>query len=173
MKTKNVYKTSENNRARFILGDNGNNPLICIGINPSTATSDEYDQTMATLMFVSMINNFDGYVMLNLYPQRSTDPRLLHKHAKKDLIETNIKTISEFINFKHLTIWCAWGTLIEKRRYLKELLIQIVNLPELKNCTWVKRGMLTKYGHPHHPLYVKSNAEFEEFEIQEYIRHLK
>lgn len=69
MKTKKLYKTSENNRALFILGDDGNNPLICIGVNPSTATSDEYDQTMTTLMFISMINDFDGHVMLNLYPQ--------------------------------------------------------------------------------------------------------
>lgn len=64
------------------------------------------------------------------------------------------------------------GTLIEKRPYLKELLLQIVSLHELENCTWAKKGKLTKNGHPHHPLYVKSDVEFELFDIKKYLRDI-
>jgi hypothetical protein len=66
-------------------------------------------------------------------------------------------------------VWAAWGSLIEKREYLITLLLSIVNMPELQNCSWVIRGKPTKDGHPHHPLYVNKEEPFSSFDITRYM----
>lgn len=32
-----IYKNTSDNKSRFVLGTKGDKPLICFGINPSTA----------------------------------------------------------------------------------------------------------------------------------------
>lgn len=169
-----IYEISNDNSARFILGTKGNNPLICIGVNPSTATPTELDPTLRKLRSVAedSENEFDSFIMLNLYPQRSTIPDELHKQPNKQLIEKNKRVISKFINSQGFTIWVAWGGLIKKRKYLKICLKEIIELPELKNCRYVKRGPTLKAGHPHHPLYVKKDSKIEMFDINKYLKSI-
>ena len=59
---------------RFILGESGANPIICFGINPSTANDIKYDPTILKIRKIASENNCDGWIMLNLYPQRATNP---------------------------------------------------------------------------------------------------
>lgn len=40
------YKNDKDNTIRYILGEEGNKPLFCIGINPSTAEPDNLDSTL-------------------------------------------------------------------------------------------------------------------------------
>ncbi len=35
----------QQHKERFILGEAGENPLVCIGVNPSTAEPDKLDNT--------------------------------------------------------------------------------------------------------------------------------
>lgn len=53
------------------------NPLIIIALNPSTADEKLPDDTMKRVVPYMEINGFDGFVMLNLYPLRSTNPKVL------------------------------------------------------------------------------------------------
>ena len=78
-------------------------------------------------------------------------------------------SFASLISGKELTLWAAWGSLINKRPYLTELVQDIASLPELQNCKWVSRGKPTKDGHPHHPLYVKKEAPFASFDISRYV----
>ena len=48
---------------RYILGTRGSDPLICIGINPSTAAPDDLDNTLKS---VSRIAAGNGVVRLGL-----------------------------------------------------------------------------------------------------------
>ena len=59
---------------RYVLGQPGNNNLLVIGVNPSTATPEEPDQTIKKVMEISKANGYGGWIMVNLYPQRSTNP---------------------------------------------------------------------------------------------------
>ena len=60
--------------ARFMLGEVGENPIICFGINPSTANDEKDDPTISKIRKIASENNCDGWIMLNLYPQRATNP---------------------------------------------------------------------------------------------------
>ena len=72
--------------ARFVLGEVGNNPLVCFGINSSTAKppnssdSDPEENLDPTVKRVRRCSRdgFDGWIMLNVYPQRATDPERIH-----------------------------------------------------------------------------------------------
>ena len=71
-----LYEKNRNNTARYILGETGKKPLVCVGINPSTAAPNNLDRTLTNVKRFSELNGYDGWLMLNVYPQRSTDPRL-------------------------------------------------------------------------------------------------
>ena len=59
---------------RYILGTRGSNPLICIGINPSTARPGALDPTLKSVERIAANNGYDSFIMFNVYPQRATDP---------------------------------------------------------------------------------------------------
>lgn len=41
-----IYSNSPDNKERHILGEKGDNSLICVRVNPSTAESDNLDPTL-------------------------------------------------------------------------------------------------------------------------------
>ena len=58
---------------RYILGTRGEKPLICIGINPSTAAPDDLDNTLKSVERVALHNGYDSFIMFNVYaPIRTT-----------------------------------------------------------------------------------------------------
>ena len=59
---------------RYILGTRGEKPLICIGINPSTAAPDDLDNTLKSVERVALHNGYDSFIMFNVYAQRATNP---------------------------------------------------------------------------------------------------
>ena len=59
---------------RYVLGRVGRHPLVCIGINPSTAQPGALDPTLKSVERLANANGFDSWIMFNVYPQRATDP---------------------------------------------------------------------------------------------------
>ena len=167
-----LYERTTDNSARYILGTVGINPLICFGINPSTAEPNALDPTVSNVYRMAVSNGYDSFIMLNVYPQRTTNPNSIHKIFLTELKTENERRIASLIDGKELTLWAAWGGLIKKRPYLMILLKSIIILPELRNCKWVTRGNLTKDGHPHHPLYVKKSVPFTPFDISRYVQSI-
>ena len=45
---------------RYILGTRGSNPLICVGINPSTAAPDDLDNTLKSVARIADANGYDS-----------------------------------------------------------------------------------------------------------------
>lgn len=169
-----IYETNADNSARFVLGEKGSNPLVCIGVNPSTATPEKLDPTLQRVKAWSQRLGYDGWIMLNLYPQRATNPNDLHEKCDDDYAVMNNEKITNCLwNFRKITLWAAWGTLIEKREYLAILLKHINNDFNIyignQKRNWITIGKRSNAGHPHHPLYLRNNAEVAEFDIKEYL----
>jgi len=154
---------------RYSLGQEGRNPLICFGVNPSTAKPNDLDPTVASVARFARDHGYDGWLMFNLYPQRATNPDKMHKHFQKKIHQKNVDVIEKLTKELSADIWCAWGTLIEKRSYLSRCLEDIYEVLAENNCTYFKRGRISKAGHPHHPLYLKKTAPPEPFAMKEYI----
>lgn len=159
---------------RYILGINGDKTIVTIGINPSTAEPDSLDNTIKSVERIALKNGFDSYIMCNVYAQRSTEPSRMDKCFNRMLHQENINAIRWlFEQIKETPIiWAAWGASIERRKYLKNCLNDIVELSKEFNAKWVSAGELKK-GHPHHPLYLKKNTCFIDFDVDRYIDDLK
>ena len=72
-----IYQNDCQDKWRYTLGKAGANPLVVIGLNPSTATQEKADTTVAKAEKVALQQGYDGFIMLNLYPIRATDYRKL------------------------------------------------------------------------------------------------
>ena len=75
MKYENVTMKGNANKFRFSLTKEGDRKLVVFGVNPSTANEQIADLTITKVMGFAERNGFDGFIMLNLYPQRCTNPR--------------------------------------------------------------------------------------------------
>lgn len=169
MSDKWLYQYNKDDNCRFILGTVGKNPLICIGVNPSTAEPNNLDNTLQSVHRIAVQNGHDSWIMLNLYPQRSTDPNKMDEQANEGLIQSNYTYIRETLQqYPNTDIWAAWGTLINKRTYLRECLFHISSIVAECQCRWVTFGNRSKDGHPHHPLYLKMSSCKEFLDIDLY-----
>ena len=173
-KSKWIYIPDKDTDYRCILGTVGKHPLFVVGINPSTARPGEPDNTVKSVERIAKNNGFDSYITLNVYAQRATNPNDMEKEINIQLHEENLKVIESV--FKKCTeppvIWAAWGTLINKRKYLANCLVDIVALADKYNAKWCKVGKVSKDGHPHHPLYLKKDSVVEEFDVKDYIEKI-
>lgn len=169
-----IYENSADNRARYILGESGTRPLVCIGINPSTAEPDKLDPTLRAVKAWSKRLGFDGWIMLNLYPLRATNPDDLPEIANLSLHELNLSKIARCLSGYEgdLSIWAAWGNLITKRPYLIQCFTDVLGTVEInvKIVDWFTVGPKSKLGHPHHPLYLSAKCTPETFYPHLYLR---
>lgn len=154
---------------RYILATRGKRPLICVGINPSTAAPDDLDNTLKSVERVALHNGFDSFVMFNVYPQRATDPNDMDRTPDRALCDENLRWLAAVLAQTDPTMWAAWGTLIEKRPYLPALMREMVALTREKGAPWVTFGRRSKAGHPHHPLYLRKDAVPEPFDVEKYL----
>lgn len=163
-----LYINSKDNKCRFVLGIKGKNPLIFFGINPSTAEPERPDMTIKKIDKIAKNNNYDSWIMLNIYPQRATKPNKLDKTIDETIHKENIEAIKSNID-ENSTIVAAWGNSIKKRPYLFNCLVDIVNAISNKNLTWYSIGKLSMKKNPKHPLYLLFDTKLESFNIGEYI----
>ena len=164
-----MFERAADGSARYVLGTVGVNPLICFGINPSTAVPNAPDRTVARVTRFAAENGYDSWTMLNVYPQIATDPKELDRIHRHELKAENERHIANTIDRRPLTILAAWGGLITSRPYLPSMLEDIVQLTSAAGCTWVSLGALTKDGHPRHPLYVRADTPLQPFDINHYL----
>ena len=76
---------------RYVLGRVGKHPLVCIGINPSTAQPGALDPTLKSVERLAAANGFDSWIMFNVYPQRATDPNDMDKVPDRALCDENLR----------------------------------------------------------------------------------
>ena len=159
---------------RYILGTVGKNPLICIGINPSTAAPDDLDNTLKSVERIAKGNGFDSFIMFNVYAQRATNPDHMDKALNEALHRENMLAFRWILerSGKHPAVWAAWGTIVEKRDYLKSCLSDMVEIGNEYGAIWYHAGKPSVKGHPHHPLYLKKDSLLENFDMEGYLRKI-
>jgi hypothetical protein len=162
---------------RYILGTRGKNPLICIGINPSTAEPDNLDNTLKSVARIAAGNNYDSWIMFNVYAQRATRPDDMDKQLNAQLHKANMAAFEYILQNvaegNRPAIWAAWGTIIEKRKYLPDCVRDMVELGRKYNAQWLCAGKRSAKGHPHHPLYLRKDEKTVEFNVIEYLEGLQ
>lgn len=161
---------------RYILGTRGDNPLICIGINPSTARPGALDPTLKSVERIAQNNGYDSFIMFNVYPQRATDPNAMDAAFNSELHAENLAAfryvLSLYAQGRRPAVWAAWGTLIEKRPYLIPAVLDLVALGEEFGAEWLTFGKRSKAGHPHHPLYLRADSTPEPFDVRGYCKSI-
>ncbi len=172
-----LYVPNAYTEYRYILGTRGENPLICIGINPSTAKPDDLDNTLKSVERTAAFNGFDSFIMFNVYAQRATNPKDMDGEFNTFLHNENMNAfryiLSSYGEGKTPAVWAAWGTIIEKRPYLIPCVKDMIKIGNEFGAKWYTVGKRSVKGHPHHPLYLKNNSPVEDFPIESYILSLE
>ena len=168
-----LYAPNFYSEYRYILGTRGKNPLICIGINPSTARPDDLDNTLKSVERIALGNGFDSFIMFNVYAQRATDPDSMEKNCNYLLHKENLEAFRYVLSISSQpAVWAAWGTIIEKRAYLPECLRDMLQVGMEYGARWYCAGKVSKKGHPHHPLYLRKDETIRPFDVQGYLENL-
>ena len=171
-----LYVPDHYSEYRYILGTRGSRPLICIGVNPSTAIPGRLDNTLKSAERIAHFNGFDSFIMFNVYAQRATDPDDMEKSMNQELHRENMKAFRWILERggAQPAVWAAWGAVIEKRKYLPGCVRDMVRIGQEFGAAWYTAGPRSKAGHPHHPLYLKKDSELEPFrDLENYLAGLE
>ena len=158
---------------RYILGTRGKKPLICVGINPSTARPGALDPTLKSVERIARNSGFDSFIMFNVYAQRATDPDTMERVCNPVLHRENMEAFRYILSLsKAPAVWAAWGAIIEKRAYLPQCVRDMLEIGRQYGARWYCAGAVTKKGHPHHPLYLRKDEKLKPFDVESYLEHL-
>ena len=165
-----LYAPNFYSEYRYILGTRGKNPLICIGINPSTAQPDNLDNTLKSVERIALGNGFDSFIMFNVYAQRATSPDDMEKECNLTLHKENLEAFRYVLSISEKpAVWAAWGAIIEKRKYLPDCVRDMLEAGREFGASWYCAGAITKKGHPHHPLYLRKDEKLKPFDVSTYL----
>ena len=174
--TKWLYVPNFYSEYRYILGTRGERPLICVGVNPSTAAPDHLDNTLKSVERVARFNGYDSFLMFNVYAQRATNPDDMEPLCNPVLHGENMRAFDYALSLDRSgapAVWAAWGAVIEKRDYLPQCVRDMIAVGQRRGARWYTAGSRSKRkGHPHHPLYLRKDSLLEEFNVAEYLDQL-
>jgi hypothetical protein len=112
--------------------------------------------------------------MFNVYAQRATDPDSMEQSCNMLLHRENLAAFRYVLSIsKSPSVWAAWGTIIEKRKYLPACLRDMLAVGQELGAKWYCAGAVSKKGHPHHPLYLRKDEKIKPFDVQEYLNGLE
>lgn len=134
--------------------NDGLNGRLCafIGLNPSTATETVDDPTIRRCVGFCKSWGFDGYVMLNLFAFRATDPRDMKAHVEP-IGDRNTYAILNWANCcsQIVAAWGNHGTHLNRAADLSY---------DLRDHGYKIHHLgLTKTSQPKHPLYLRADTQ--------------
>lgn len=169
-----LYAPNFYSEYRYILGTRGQRPLICVGINPSTARPDDLDNTLKSVQRIAHGNGFDSFLMFNVYAQRATNPDTMERQCNPALHRENMEAFRYLLSIgREPAVWAAWGAIIEKRDYLPDCVRDMLDISREYGARWYCAGSISKKGHPHHPLYLRKDEILKPFDTEGYLEKLK
>ncbi len=175
-----IYEYDKEKNLRYVLGNSGKNPLICIGINPNVACKEYSDRTMNILISFSKKNNYDSCIMINPYPLICSKPKDLPKELDKDIINKNLIYIEKiFSEDKEKDVLVMWGDYVLYNEDFKNSVIKILNLGLKYKMNFFNINNLSKSGNPYHLMYLCRDKEFNDenykikkFDVDKYLEKL-
>lgn len=133
---------------------NGEKFLTFIGLNPSTADSNDDDPTIRRCIQFGKDLNYDGIYMINLFTFRATKPddmKSTHHNLNGLLSFYNMSLVAQ----KSHMIIAAWGnhgSYLSRNSVVEGYITSLMN----RNLYCLE---INKNGSPKHPLYIKSSAK--------------
>ncbi|WMI70074.1 DUF1643 domain-containing protein [Mangrovimonas sp. YM274] len=185
MEAKRICIPEYDSENRFVLAKEGINNLLVICLNPSTADATTDDGTTRNIDQIASVNGFDGWLLFNLSPERTSRPEELSVEPYKPDHEMNINLLEGYFLANQLKInnvLLAWGnniTALLDLPYLRENAVHILNiLKKYRLDYWCIKH--THKGHPFHPAsqglnrYVGPVGDIilKPFDVQSYLKVL-
>jgi hypothetical protein len=139
---------------RFALGNTSNvtpanPPLIALCMNPSHADETSSDRTVNRLIAASQEHGYPGWIMLNVYPQRSSKPSALSAF-NPELAAANCAAIERVLTKYGATeVLGAWGDL--KHEALVTGKAEVLATLARLHVRVFSLDRLTKRRNPRHP----------------------
>ncbi len=165
-----LYVPNTYSEYRYILGTRGARPLICVGLNPSTAAPDALDPTLQSVQRIAHSNGYDSFLMFNVYAQRATRPDDMEQACNATLHSENRRAFRYLLSLSERpAVWAAWGNIIEKRAYLMDCMRDFAADGAAAGAQWFTAGPPLRSGHPHHPLYLRRDTRLLPFDIEAYL----
>ncbi len=170
-----LYVPNTYGEYRYLLGTRGKRPLICVGVNPSTAAPDALDNTLKSVERIALFNGFDSFLMFNVYAQRATRPKDMERRCNEALHRENLAAFDYALSLagEEPAVWAAWGNIIEERDYLADCAADLVAVGAERGARWYTAGQRSKRGHPHHPLYLRKDTPLDPFDAAGYCAMLR
>jgi hypothetical protein len=169
-----LYVAGRGDRCRYVLGQSGSEPLFVVALNPSTATREKSDTTVAKVEHIARRAGCDGFVLFNLYPLRATHLRDLPQRADSYVYRRNLAEFrTRLACAEHATVWAAWGEHVRARSYLVAAVRAIVGIARRRRAHWVHFGPLTRSGHPRHPSRASYRWSFAPLDADAYLGQLR
>lgn len=152
-------------KVRYVLKKEGMNPLVVLGVNPSTADDVSTDRTIARVRGFAERLGFDSFIMLNVYPLRSTKIEHLPSEVDTELHRRNVRQIcGEISRMESPTILIAYGNSISRKKYLRACLNDILaQFSTIKSAKFIRLGSLTRKGNPRHPLMCRKDIDIQRY----------
>ena len=169
-----IYDAEPDDQTRYRLGQQGLRPLVAIGLNPSKATRTRSDNTVTKIRKIASRSGFDGFIVLNLCPLRSTDFKQLPAAMGGEALAQNVRVLVDTIHSASPgAVWLAWGNGIVERSYLAETALAMWAETRVEYVPWVQLGPLTALGHPRHPSRIDYRWQLSSFNAHDYFRQLE
>ncbi|ATA56505.1 hypothetical protein CKY39_27150 [Variovorax boronicumulans] len=163
-----LYSNDESDQWRYLLGRAGRRTLVTVGLNPSTATQERSDPTVARVDEVARRNGFDGFVMANLYPVRATDYRTLPAKVNRVAFDRNLAAIEEVVAAQaEPVIWAAWGAPVVHHAYFLRARDELQRRLARFEPRWLRFGELTATGHPRHASRLDYDWSFAPYDFED------
>lgn len=127
-------------------------PLVVVGMNPSHAAETQADRTVNRVIDASVEHGYGGWIMLNLYPERSPKPKLLSEYDAA-LSKLNCAAIEQVLLRHRVTeVLGAWGNRPHKTLELAEADVWALFVRMgVRVFTWDPLPVKGNPRHPHPP----------------------
>ena len=126
--------------------------LVWVMLNPSTADAHRDGPTIRRVRSFTRREGYDGFVVVNLWALRATDPKDLHAR-RSAFEEENLAHVAREV--KDRDVIAAWGANVCGCPCLQRVRTMLLSARSLR-CL----GM-TKSGQPRHPLMVRGDHALE------------
>ena len=156
------------NEVCYAIGEPGFYNLLVVGLSPNDETLDNPGPLIKRIRKITTDNQFEGWMMVNLYPVNISDGDDLPEAMDSSISDNNIEVIRNLQNDYEIgRVYAIWGDDIENRDYLAEECKKISDSLD-ESVNWYIRGR-TRYGNPKNPLKVTYEEEFNWFPLIDYL----
>ncbi len=164
----------EQDTYRYVLGTVGKNPLIFIGLNPSTAIPKHPDTTWNILKGICEKKGYDSLIIVNLYPKvmqnngKYKENNDIEAYANKKNFDKINELFNNILIESDYTILCGWGNDIMLRDNPKSAIENLNKCLQNVSAGKIKCLGLTKETHPISPLARIKKGDFKKFDLENY-----